>query len=327
MSTATTTSLNSTASSCPPPSAQLRKWNARMHDDHGWLKTFLTFSFAGHHDPKWDSFGPLRVVNEDRIEAGTGFPPHSHASYEIFSYVLSGELTHRDSMGNLETLKRGEIQYTRAGTGIKHSEYNNQKGGAGTHFMQIWFIPTREGQRMSPTYFSTQSPAELKQDKLLTLIRPHWSLPAEQQSTGGLLQPGQPIPAQASLVVRAAVLSPSSSAGGDATQSAGVTHTWGQDTDVESSTGEERWGVIHLAMNSGYKDPKSRTASGVGAKPDESKVRVELLSGEGEMQGEGYELTEGDALFVKGARVGQQVRVKHLAGREAEFLLFDLQRG
>jgi len=67
----------------------------------------------------------------------SGFPPHSHASYEIFSYVLSGELTHRDSMGNLETLKRGEIQYTRAGTGIKHSEYNNQKGGAGTHFMQV----------------------------------------------------------------------------------------------------------------------------------------------------------------------------------------------
>lgn len=71
MSTTTTTALNSTASSYPPPSAQLRKWNARMHDDHGWLKTFLTFSFAGHHDPKWDSFGPLRVVNEDRIEAGT----------------------------------------------------------------------------------------------------------------------------------------------------------------------------------------------------------------------------------------------------------------
>lgn len=178
---------------------------------------------------------------------------------------------------------------------------------------------------MSPTYFSTQSPAELKQDKLLTLIRPHWSLPAEQQSSGGLLQPGQPIPAQASLVVRAAVLSPST---GDAAENAGVTHTWGQDTDVESSTGEERWGVIHLAMNSGYKDPKSRTAAGVGAKPDESKVRVELLSGaEGETQGQGYELTEGDALFVKGARVGQQVRVKHLAGREAEFLLFDLQRG
>jgi len=193
--------------------------------------------------------------------------------------------------------------------------------------VQIWFIPTPQGQRMPPTYFSTQSPAELKQDKLLTLIRPHWSLPTEQQSAGGLLEPGQPIPAQASLVVRAAVLSPST---GDATESAGVTHTWGQDTDVESSTSEERWGVIHLAMNSGYKDPKSRTAAGIGAKPDESKVRVELLSGagaKGESQGEGFELTEGDALFVKGARVGQQVRVKHLAGREAEFLLFDLQRG
>lgn len=131
-----TTRTMSTTGASSYREARLRKWHARMSDDHGWLRTFLTFSFAGHYDPAWTSFGPLRVVNEDRIQPQTGFPTHSHQAYEIFSYVLDGELSHKDSMGNIETLKRGEVQYTRAGTGIRHSEWNDQKD-KDTHFMQV----------------------------------------------------------------------------------------------------------------------------------------------------------------------------------------------
>lgn len=129
--------MTTTISSPSFTEARLRRWHERMSDDHGWLRTFLTFSFAGHYDEAWTSFGPLRVINEDRIQAQTGFPTHSHQAYEIFSYVLDGELSHRDSMGNVETLKRGEVQYTRAGTGIRHSEWNDQKSGKDTHFMQV----------------------------------------------------------------------------------------------------------------------------------------------------------------------------------------------
>lgn len=104
-----------------------RRWSARGHADHGWLYTFHTFSFASYYDPKFESYGPLRVINEDRVERGTGFGTHSHAEFLIWSYIVSGELEHKDSMGNLETLRRGQVQFTSAGTGIRHSEYNRNK--------------------------------------------------------------------------------------------------------------------------------------------------------------------------------------------------------
>lgn len=87
-----------------------RPWNARGHADHGWLYTFHTFSFASYYDPSFEDFGPLRVINEDRVERGTGFGTHSHAEFLIWSYIVNGELEHKDSMGNLENLRRGEIQ-------------------------------------------------------------------------------------------------------------------------------------------------------------------------------------------------------------------------
>jgi hypothetical protein len=101
-----------------------RPWDARGHADHGWLYSFHTFSFASYFHPKYQSFGPLRVINEDRVEKGTGFGTHSHAEFLIWSYIVNGELEHKDSMGNLEKLRRGEVQFTSAGTGIRHSEYN-----------------------------------------------------------------------------------------------------------------------------------------------------------------------------------------------------------
>jgi redox-sensitive bicupin YhaK (pirin superfamily) len=125
-STAAATTNGST-----PASAALkvtpRRWSARGHADHGWLYTFQTFSFASYYNPRFESFGPLRVINEDRVEKGTGFGTHSHAEFLIWSYIVDGELEHKDSMGNLEKLRRGEVQFTSAGTGIRHSEYNKNK--------------------------------------------------------------------------------------------------------------------------------------------------------------------------------------------------------
>ena len=113
----------------------VRRWNERGHANHGWLKTFHTFSFADYQNSKFMSWGPLRVINEDRVEAGTGFPTHRHREFEIWSYVLSGNLMHKDSMGNEEGMVRGDVQYTTGGTGISHSEY---AGKESTHFLQIW---------------------------------------------------------------------------------------------------------------------------------------------------------------------------------------------
>ncbi len=112
-----------------------RPWDARGHADHGWLYTYHTFAFASYYDPNNAEFGPLRVINEDRVEKGTGFGTHSHAEFLIWSYIVNGELEHKDSMGNLEKLRRGEVQFTSAGTGIRHSEYNrNTKEDV--HFLQ-----------------------------------------------------------------------------------------------------------------------------------------------------------------------------------------------
>lgn len=135
MATATTTSTAANGTSSPLKITK-RPWNQRGHADHGWLYTFHTFSFASYYDPRYESFGPLRVINEDRVEKGTGFGTHGHAEFGIWSYIVNGELEHKDSMGNLEKLRRGEVQFTNAGTGIRHSEYNrNQEEDV--HFLQI----------------------------------------------------------------------------------------------------------------------------------------------------------------------------------------------
>lgn len=124
MSSTTTTTVTSPSSALK---VTPRRWSARGRADHGWLYSFHTFSFASYYAPEFESYGPLRVINEDRVEKGTGFGTHSHAEFLIWSYIVNGELEHKDSMGNVETLKRGEVQFTSAGTGIRHSEYNRNK--------------------------------------------------------------------------------------------------------------------------------------------------------------------------------------------------------
>jgi hypothetical protein len=246
----------------------------RGNADHGWLKTFHTFSFASYNDNKHEKFGSLRVINEDRVEPRTGFGTHSHREFEIFSYIVSGELQHNDSMGNMEVLKRGDIQLTSAGTGISHSEKTH--GDKQVHFLQIWSVPSVP--RLTPAYFTRHFTDEEKKDKWARVVAP-----INTPEVSSKREDSGPAPVQSPLTLYSTLLSPGTS----------LPYTF------SSRTGQ---GYIHVIQTSGY-----NTGAAQG-----SAVKVSASGGDGTIEqlfreGDGAYISGTTGKEIKVENVGDSV--------------------
>jgi redox-sensitive bicupin YhaK (pirin superfamily) len=148
---------------------KIRKSAERGHFDHGWLDTHFTFSFADYYDPEHVQFRTLRVLNDDRVAAGEGFPTHPHRDMEIVTYVLEGALEHRDSMGTGSVIRPGDVQYMSAGSGVTHSEFNASKTEP-VHLLQIWMFPEKQG--LKPVYDQKNFPEAERRGKLRLVASP-----------------------------------------------------------------------------------------------------------------------------------------------------------
>jgi len=268
----------------------------RGHANHGWLNSYHTFSFAGYYDPRFQNFGALRVLNEDRVAPESGFPTHPHRDAEIFSYILSGELTHRDSMvrpGGTSTNKddfyrmhRGDVQFTTGGKGIAHSEENEHKKDT-VHFLQIWALPWKKG--LPPIYHTSTFDEADKRKGFVKIISPlkagpNASLAEEKEAVPTI--PGT-IPIHADLLFGAGIIPK------------GDTFTWkiGADDAVSSKT--DRKTYIHVPMTKGGK----------------AKIR---LAGRDESI-----LSEGDGAFVSNVKAGDSLSFESIGEEEAEVVVLD----
>jgi hypothetical protein len=220
----------------------LRTSGERGFADHGWLKSFHSFSFAGYYDPEHMGFGNLRVINEDRVAAGRGFGTHSHRDMEIISYVLSGELAHKDSMGNVKGIPPGDVQRMSAGTGVQHSEFNHAQGQT-THFLQIWIEPSVTG--IAPGY----------EQKTFS----------EAEKRGALRLVASPDAAQGSVLIHA-----------DARLYAGL---FDGDETATLALDPQRKAYVHLVR--GQLDVNGQTLRGGDAAALQAESRLQLAHGQG----------------------------------------------
>jgi redox-sensitive bicupin YhaK (pirin superfamily) len=277
-----------------------RRSSDRGHASHGWLNSYHTFSFAQYHDPAFQSFGSLRVLNEDRVAPQSGFPTHPHRDAEIFSYILSGELTHRDSMVSKKSdadmlsskndffrMHRGDVQFTTGGTGIAHSEQNEHVSDE-VHFLQIWALPWKKG--LPPTYHTETFPEQDKRDRFVTILSPLKAGPeatrAEEKDAVPVIEGTIPIHADFSM--------------GASIVSKGAKASWTVGGGGDGAAVRERRGrkvYVHLPMRR------------VGA-----KVRV----GGGEVV-----LGEGDGAFVGAVEAGDELVVESVGEGEAEVVVLD----
>lgn len=228
----------------------LRPSAERGHADHGWLKTFHTFSFASYGAYDHMGFGHLRVLNEDRVESGTGFGTHPHREFEIFSYIVQGGLEHGDSMGNTEVMKRGDLQMTSAGTGIRHSEKCH--GPKQVHFLQIWATPNESN--LTPKYYTRHYSDDDKRDKWAHIVAP---VASGSQEVVDKREASGPAPVHSPLDVFATILS----------STASLSHT-ARRTRV----------YAHLIQGSGY---NTGAATGATVEVEAGSDSVQLREGDG----------------------------------------------
>ncbi|KAK0655948.1 Cupin, RmlC-type [Cercophora newfieldiana] len=268
--------------------------SARGHGDHGWLNTYHSFSFADWYNPKFNNFGSLRVLNEDRVKPNSGFPTHPHRDFEIFSYILSGELTHRDSMlkkgaeggqsDRFFRMKRGDVQFTTGGTGIAHSEFNEHTRDT-VHFLQIWALPWKRG--LKPRYHTRHFDDEEKRKGFVPILSPlkgGVEATAEQEKAAEPLIP-ETIPIHADFVMAAGLIQPES------------TFEWNVGAQVAEAA--KRKVYVHVPMTKGGK----------------AKVRLDGR--------EDAVLEEGDGAFVDNVRAGDKLSFESIGEVEAEVVVLD----
>ncbi|PMD46736.1 RmlC-like cupin [Hyaloscypha variabilis F] len=271
-----------------------RRSTERGHADHGWLNSYHTFSFAGYYDPKFQHFGSLRVLNEDKVAGGTGFPTHPHRDAEIFSYILNGELTHRDSMikkgsegtqgDDFYRMKRGDVQFTTGGKGIAHSEQN--ESDKEVHFLQIWALPWSRG--LTPRYHTKTFSEDAKRSAFLPILSPLKAGVGASEAEEKAAEPTLPdtIPIHADFVMAAGII--------------GVDKRfkWTVGGDAVKKT-KDRNVYIHVPMT----------------KNGNAKIRLDGR--------EDAVLGEGDGAFVSNVNAGDVLSFESIGEAEAEVVVLD----